>query len=166
VIRDATPADFAALLTLNEGSVEFLSPLDIQRLERLHAMAAYHKVVEEDGVVAAFLLAFREGTAYDSPNYMWFANRHPAFVYIDRIVTSPGFRGRGHASVLYEDIAAFAVREGVEWLTCEFDVHPPNPASMQFHERQGFCEVGRQWLHGGTKQVSMQAKALLDSVTA
>jgi len=165
VIRDATPADFAALLGLNEGSVEFLSPLDIGRLEWLHGIAAYHKVVEEDGVVAAFLLALREDAPYDSPNYAWFASRYPAFVYIDRIVTSPVFRGRGHASMLYDDIARFASAEGVEWLTCEFDLDPPNPASMQFHARQGFREVGRQWLRGDTKQVSMQAKSPLDPIT-
>jgi predicted GNAT superfamily acetyltransferase len=165
-MRDAIPADFAALVALNEGSVEFLSPLNIQRLERLHATAAYHKVVEEDGVVAAFLLAFREGTAYDSPNYAWFSGRYPRFVYIDRIVTSPAFRGHGHASLLYDDIATFASREGIEWLTCEYDVDPPNTASMQFHERQGFREVGRQWLHGGKKQVSMQVKKLPDPIPA
>jgi predicted GNAT superfamily acetyltransferase len=166
VIRNATPADFPALLALNEGSVQFLSPMDAARLEWLHGIAAYHKVLEENGVVAAFLLAFREGTAYDSPNYGWFASRYPAFVYIDRIVSSPAFRGRGHASMLYEDITLFASREGVSWLACEFDLDPPNPASMFFHQRSGFLEVGRQWIHGGMKQVSMQAKPLEDSSAA
>jgi len=158
MIRDAVPADFPAILELNAESVHFLSPLTAERLHRLHRMAAYHKVVDHDGTVAAFLLAFREGTDYDSPNYAWFAERYPEFLYIDRIVAASAARGRGVAAMLYEDIIAFAARSGALPLTCEFDLDPPNPASMRFHERMGFHEVGTQWLHGGTKQVSMQAR--------
>ena len=160
MIRDATPDDFNAILALNAESVQFLSPLTPERLQWLHRMSAYHKVIEDDGVVAAFLLAFRESTSYDSPNYAWFVERYPTFVYIDRIVASPAYRGRGHAAALYEDIAAFASRARAPLLTCEFDLDPPNPASMQFHARMGFREVGTQWLYGRTKQVSMQAKQL------
>ncbi|MEO7323793.1 MAG: GNAT family N-acetyltransferase [Dokdonella sp.] len=160
MIRAATPADFAAILALNAESVQFLSPLTPERLEWLHRMSAYHRVIEDDGVVAAFLLAFREGTRYDSPNYAWFVGRYPAFLYIDRIVASSAHRGRGHAATLYDDIAAFASRTAAPLLTCEFDLDPPNPASLHFHARMGFREVGTQWLYGGTKQVSMQAKPL------
>ena len=71
--RDATPDDFPAILALNAESVHFLSPLDAPRLQRLHAQAAYHRIVTAGGGVAAFLLAFREGADYDSPNYRWFA---------------------------------------------------------------------------------------------
>ena len=60
--------------------------------------------------------------------------------------------------MLYEDIAAVAAREGVPWLACEFDIEPPNPTSMRFHERTGFREVGTQFIGGGRKRVSLQAK--------
>lgn len=160
VIRDATPADFATILELNSESVQFLSPLTPERLVRLHRMAAYHKVVDVDDFVAAFLLAFREGADYDSPNYAWFVERYPQFFYIDRVVAAPASRGRGFAALLYEDIAAFASRTGTSLLTCEFDLDPPNPVSMRFHARMGFREIGTQWLYGGTKQVSMQARRL------
>ena len=158
--RDATPADFPAILALNEDWVHFLSPLTAERLEALHRSAAYHKVVEIDGTVAAFLLAFREGAPYDSPNYLWFLEHYPHFLYIDRIVVAPSHRGGGFGAMLYDDIAAFAARSGVPWLTCEFDVEPPNPGSMRFHERMGFAEVGTQWLGGGKKRVSLQAKRI------
>jgi predicted GNAT superfamily acetyltransferase len=158
MMRDAVPADFPAILELNAESVQFLSPLSAERLDRLHRMAAYHKVVEDDGAVAAFLLAFRESSDYDSPNYAWFASRYAEFVYIDRIVAAPASRGRGFAAMLYEDIIAFTSQAGALPLTCEFDLDPPNPASMHFHARMGFHEVGTQWLYGGTKQVSMQAR--------
>ena len=160
VIRDATPADFAAILELNAASVEYLSPLTPERLDRLNRMSAYHRIVDDHGCVAAFLLAFREGVDYDSPNYEWFVERYPHFVYIDRIVAAETSRGRGLAAALYDDIAAFALRTGAPWLTCEFDLVPPNPVSMRFHERMGFREVGTQWLYGGAKQVSMQARRL------
>ena len=159
-LRDASREDFAAVLALNEASVEVLSPLSAERLEALHGQSAYHKVVDAGGGIGAFLLAFREGTAYDSPNYRWFDERYPAFLYIDRIVVGSAHRGSGLGAMLYEDVAAFAARERVPWLTCEFDIEPPNPASMRFHERLGFREVGTQWLGGKKKRVSLQAKSI------
>jgi uncharacterized protein len=159
-IRDARHEDFETILALNAESVHFLSPLTRERLDALHRSAAYHKVVEDGGEVAAFLLAFREGAPYDSPNYLWFAERYPAFLYVDRIVVAPSHRGDGLGALLYDDIAAFAAKIDVPWLACEFDIEPPNPGSMRFHERMGFREVGTQWLGGGKKRVSLQAKAI------
>jgi predicted GNAT superfamily acetyltransferase len=156
-LRDASPADFPAILVLNAESVQFLSPLDAARLAHLHAQAAYHRVLECDGVIAAFLLAFRERADYDSPNYRWFAGHFGQFLYIDRVVVALAQQGRGLGAMLYDDIIAFAARRGVAQLTCEFDLDPPNPVSARFHARYGFREVGRQWI-GGKKQVSLQAR--------
>ena len=162
MIRDATPGDFPAILALNAESVHFLSPLGAARLQRLHAQAAYHRVVEHEDKVAAFLLAFREGADYDSPNYRWFARRYPKFLYIDRIVVAASARGLGFGAQLYDDILAFAAATHAERLTAEFDVEPPNPVSAAFHQRYGFREVGTQWLGGGKKQVSLQVRELGD----
>jgi uncharacterized protein len=155
-IRPATPADFPAILTLNEASVAVLAPMDQARLAALHAGAAYHRVVEENGAVLAFLLVFREGTDYDSPNYRWFAARHPRFLYIDRIVVSAEARGRGLGPALYEDLMGVARDTGVELLCCEYDLEPPNPGSARFHARFGFREVGQQRVADGKKAVSLQ----------
>ena len=160
LIRDATGADFAAILALNAESVRFLSPLDAARLRHLHAQAAYHRVVEAQGIVVAFLLAMREGADYDSPNYLWFAQHYPAFVYIDRVVVSSTQQGQGLGAKLYDDLLAFAADARIARMACEFDLDPPNPASAKFHARYGFCEVGRQWLDGGKKQVSLQVRDL------
>lgn len=158
MVRDATASDFPAILALNAESVHFLSPLDEARLQRLHAQAAYHRVVEIDGEVAAFLLVLREGADYDSPNYLWFAQRYPQFLYIDRIAVDARRQGQGRAAQLYDDLLEFASAWGIARLTCEFDLDPPNPASAKFHARYGFREVGKQWLGGGKKQVSLQAR--------
>jgi predicted GNAT superfamily acetyltransferase len=160
LIRAAGAEDFAAILALNEESVHFLSPLDEARLQALHARAAYHRVVEIDGRVVAFLLALREGADYDSPNYRWFAQRYAQFLYIDRVVVGAAQQGRGLGARLYEDLFAFARANNAAQVTCEFDVDPPNPASAGFHARFGFREVGTQWLGGSNKQVSLQARSL------
>ena len=94
-LREAQLDDFAAILALNDESVHFLSPLSAVRLEALNRSAAYHKVVDVAGEIAAFLLAFREGAPYDSPNYLWFVERYPHFLYVDRIVVAAAHRGSG-----------------------------------------------------------------------
>jgi predicted GNAT superfamily acetyltransferase len=162
MIRDATRNDFPAILALNAESVHFLSPLDAVRLQHLHAQAAYHRLVEIDGAIAAFLLVLREGADYDSPNYRWFAQRYAQFLYVDRIVVAAAQQGQRLGALLYDDLIAFAAASGGTQLTCEFDLDPPNPASARFHARYGFREVGRQWLGGGKKQVSLQARELGD----
>jgi len=162
MIRDATPDDFPEILALNAESVHFLSPLDAMRLRYLHAQAAYHRVVQREGKIAAFLLAFREGADYDSPNYRWFAQHYAHFLYIDRIVVDASARGLGFGAQLYDDILAFAAATNAVRLTAEFDVEPPNPVSAAFHQRYGFREVGRHWIGGDKKQVSLQARELGD----
>ncbi len=160
MIRAARESDFGQILALNAESVHFLSPLDEARLRHLHGQAAYHRVVDDDGTIGAFLLAFREGAKYNSPNYAWFAREYPRFLYIDRISVSMIARGRGLGAQLYNDIIAFASEAGVDKLTCEFDIDPPNPASAKFHAYFGFREIGRQSVGGGKKEVSLQVRAI------
>lgn len=155
MIRDAVDDDFPAVLALNAESERFLSPMDAGRLQRLHRMAAYHRVVELQGEVLAFLLAFREGADYDSPNYRWFGERYRHFLYIDRVVVAAAEQGKRLGALLYDDLFAFARTGGIERITCEFDIDPPNEASRRFHARHGFVEVGTQALPGG-KRVSLQ----------
>lgn len=155
VVRDAGPADFPAILELNRIWVAVLSPLDAARLARLHAQAALHRVIEHDGRVAAFLLAFREGADYDGANYQWFARRYARFLYVDRVVVAGDEQARGMGSGLYRDAIAQTARDSVPCITCEFDIEPPNVVSRRFHERLGFRAVGERRLDGG-KAVSMQ----------
>ena len=157
LIRDARAADFRSIAALNAGSESFLIPMSEARLERLHGWSSYHRLIEGDDGVAAFLLAFREGAGYDSPNYRWFSERYPSFIYIDRVVVAPSERGKGLATSLYLDVFAFARKNGVATVTCEFDIDPPNEVSRRFHERLGFEEVGKHAYNN--KRVSMQAIA-------
>lgn len=165
MLRDATPRDFDTILRLNEESVQYLSPLTTARLASLHEEAVYHRVATDRDVVA-FLLALREGCAYDSPNYRWFSARYERFLYVDRIVVAHSHHRRGIGEQLYADRFAFARRTGAMRVTCEIDVEPPNDASWHFHQRHGFEEAGTQRVAGGTKRVSLQVAPLVQQDTA
>jgi predicted GNAT superfamily acetyltransferase len=159
-LRDATPRDDAAILRLNAQSVSFLSPLDAPALRHLAQRSAYLRVVETDGEVAAFLLAFGPGADYASENYRWFASRYTQFLYIDRVVVAQSHQGQGLGRAMYEDLFAFAREHAYVRVVCEFDTEPPNPVSAAFHARFGFREVGSQWVRGGLKRVSLQEAAV------
>ena len=156
-LRPAVRNDHDAILALNEESVHFLSPMDQARLLALDAEAAWHHVVEREGEVSGFVLAFREGANYDSINYRWFTERYAPFLYIDRVVVSGAAQGMGLGNLLYGGVFAYAKQHQLPWVTCEYDIDPPNPASERFHAGFGFAEVGRQAVANGKKWVSLQA---------
>ena len=137
--------------------MHFLSPLSHERLSLLHAAAPFHRVLESAGVIQAFLLVLREGTAYDSPNYLWFSERYAQLLYVDRVVVSASVQGRGAGRLLYSDLFAFAKSNGCKTITCEFDIDPPNPQSERLHAGIGFCEVGQQKVGAKQQLVSLQA---------
>jgi predicted GNAT superfamily acetyltransferase len=155
-VRPATEADFDAILYLNAEWVRFTSSMDAEGLAWLHAQSPYHRVVESEGHVVAFLLAMREGSDYASVNYRWFHERGGSFLYIDRVVVDAASQGHGIATMLYDDLLSFARESGVRVVVCELDIDPPNEVSARFHDRYGFAEVGTQWVAGGTKMVSLR----------
>ena len=157
LIRHAAPADFDAIVALNEAAVQHTSAMDVQRLRNLHALSAYHKVATVDGQVTAFLLAMRENAPYPNENYGFFAARYAVFLYVDRIVVDPSCAGLKLGTLLYRDLFDDARAQAVPAITCEYNIEPPNEPSRRFHDRFGFSEVGTQWLDGGRKRVSLQA---------
>lgn len=177
-IREATPADHAPVLALNAASVAVLSPLDAARLAHLHGQAAAFWVAHlemspsrgassatgvdaaDADAIAGFMLIMREGADYDSPNYRWFAQSLPSFLYVDRVVIGASARGLGLGRQFYERLFATAARLGVRTIACEIDIEPPNAGSANFHQRLGFVEVGRQSVMNGRKVVSLQTLSL------
>lgn len=156
MIRQAREGDFGDILRLNTEWVHFTSHLDETALLALHEQSAYHRVVESEGRVVAFLLALREGSDYGSPNYGWFDDRGGAFLYVDRVVVDGAHQSTGIARMLYDDLLVFARESGVDRVVCELDADPPNEASRRFHDGYGFLEVGTQWVASGTKRVSLR----------
>ena len=136
MIRAVTHGDLPAILALNNAHAVEVNALTAEALETLVAVAAHARIV--DGC-AGFLIAFSDRTPAQGPNHAWFLARHPAFLYIDRVVIAPEARGKGLARQLYDDLAAVA--EGRP-LCCEVNLEPPNPGSLAFHERLGFIACG------------------------
>jgi predicted GNAT superfamily acetyltransferase len=128
-----------ALLALNNAHAQELSWLEPERLEQLVSQAFLARRI---GDLDAFLLAFDQDARYDSPNYLWFRDRYPRFVYVDRIVVASSARGRGCARRLYHDLFEHALRAGHDCVFCEVNSSPPNPVSDAFHAALGFFEVG------------------------
>jgi len=127
-LRDAAPADWPAVLALNTGSVEHLSPMDEARLRSLAEASCYFRVIEVDGGVAGFLMAFRKGASYDGAIFQLFNARAADFVYIDRIVVAP------EAQVTDEDH------------------HPHHDGGKQRHPKQIAVRVRRVDGHPGCEQ--------------
>jgi len=157
MIRDAVSSDFAAILELNESFVHFLSPLDLDGLAALGEAAGYFRIVEIDGEVVAFLIAFLPDTAYQSENYGWFDKRFDDFAYIDRIVVSTQAQGQALGTKLYDDLAIYVLDLGLKQIVCEYYIEPMNSGSAKFHARYGFEEIGQQTLSESKKRVSLQA---------
>ena len=159
-IRDVTPADFPKIVELNREFVHFTSEMDEQRLAELHKASSYHRVVEAEGEVLAFLLVMGDGSDYDSVNYRWFDTRYENYYYVDRIVTAGTSHRKGLGKMLYDDLFQQAEKSGVQRLCCEYNTLPANPVSAAFHHKYGFSEVGSQVIVEGKKVVSMQVVEL------
>ena len=154
---DLAGPDGEALLALNNAHAVELSWLEPEKLAHLVAEAF---VARRVGVADALLLTFDQGADYDSVNYLWFRERYPAFVYVDRVVVADSARGRGLARALYADLFAAAKAAGHERIVCEVNSDPPNPASDAFHAALGFQVVGTAEIHGGKKTVTYLERVL------
>jgi len=159
-LRAATAADHPAVLALNLEAEALMSPMDAARLAMLDGQSAYHRVACDGDAVVAFLIALDQSADYDSPNYQWYRQRYPRFLYIDRIAVAASHRARKLGGLLYDDLFAFARQRGFDTVAAEFYIEPFNEASSRFHARHGFVEVGTQWVAQGSKRVSLQIAAL------
>jgi predicted GNAT superfamily acetyltransferase len=155
-IQDAARADYAVICALNLADVQHTSPMDEQRLENLAELACYFKVARVADKLSGFVLAMCSGARYENDNFAWFSQRFPRFIYIDRVVVSPEFRGLRVGARLYEDLFRFARENGIPRVTCEYNIWPSNEASRSFHDKFGFTERGTQWVANGSKRVSLQ----------
>lgn len=151
-ILPLTGADLPAVLALNNLHQRETSALDLPELRQLVAISAYARGIGGGG--DAFLIAMDQAADYESPNFQWFTERYPRFIYVDRIITAAHARGRGFGRRLYEDLMAEAARLGHERVLCEVNIDPPNPASEAFHAALGFVEVGRAVIYGGSRTVA------------
>ena len=157
-LRNVREEDLDGVLCLNQSELPHVGSITAERLRWFAENACYFRVAIVDKALAAFLIGLRPGTEYDSPNYRWFCQRYKDFAYVDRVAVAEFSRRLGLASRLYTDFANSMPR--VPIMACEVNIEPPNDASMVFHQRLGFEQVGSQFTEAGTKQVAMLVKTL------
>src|SRR3569623_1429923 len=158
-IRDVREHELDSGLALNNAAGSTILALDAARLRWFFDNADYFRVAEASGHLAGFLIALGPNANYDSPNYGWFAQHYPEFLYIDRIVVAKPYRGLGLGRLFYADATSFAeVRVPV--LTCEVFLEPRDDVSVLIHGTYGFQEVGQQLMPGVNRRVSLLAKNL------
>ncbi len=159
-IRAVEPVDIAALREVNAANEPEVGPLDDGRIALFTAAAARFQVVETDGIAVGLFVGLGEGLDYASPNYRWFAGRHPRFAYVDRIALQPEARGLGVADALYDEFEDWAASSGRTVVCAEVNTVPPNPRSLRFHQRRGFAVVSELAPYGGEERVAMVEKVL------
>lgn len=143
-LRDLTSRDVPAILTLNNDATPAVPTATEVELANLLGLSSFSfaAVVEDD--VVGFVIGFAPGSNYASPNYRYFEERGTDHLYVDRIVVAEEARGMRIGQTLYDRVAELAVSQGRVEVTCEVNLDPPNPASLAFHRRVGFHEVGQQ----------------------
>jgi hypothetical protein len=159
-VRFLVPTDLDRVLALNESGVPGVGAINAPRLAHLVDQSSIALVATIDEppheMVAGFCLVLGPGADYGSVNYRWFCDRYVDFVYLDRVAIAPEFQGRGLGRALYEDVER---RADAAWFLLEVNLRPRNDASLAFHDRLGFVEVGQQETDYGTL-VSLMAKPL------
>ncbi|MBS0461579.1 MAG: GNAT family N-acetyltransferase [Proteobacteria bacterium] len=159
VVRDVRENELEQVLALNNAAGAGILPLDTARLRFFWDHAAYFRVAELDGDIAGFLIALMPDARYDSPNFLWFGEHYPEFVYIDRIVIAGAHRGEGLGRVFYADVQSFAEVRSPR-LTCEVFVSGGADPALLFHGSFGFREVGQQVVPGTGLRASYLVKDL------
>lgn len=155
LIHPIGPAEEPRVLALNNAHAVETSLLDAASLARMVGEAF---LATRIGDVDAFLIVFDQNAHYDSTNFLWFRDKYPDFVYVDRIVTGSQARGKGYARALYQNLFEKAALKGHKRVVCEVNFDPPNPGSDAFHAALGFVEVGRRLLPGSGKTVRYLSK--------
>jgi predicted GNAT superfamily acetyltransferase len=159
IIRNVRESDLDAVLDLNQSEVPHVGSIDATQLRWYAGNANYFRVAAHGDELGAYLVGFRPGTGYTSPNYLWFCERYEEFAYVDRIAVASKARRTGIATRLYDDFAA-AMPPFVPVMTCEVNIRPSNESSMEFHRRLGFDQVGSLASDSGDKEVAMLLKRL------
>ncbi len=157
LIRNATNSDLKQIRNLNEAALPHVNSIPVSDFEEFLRINSFFSVIEEEGRIAGFLIVLGPGKEYDSENYRYFSKHYTNFDYVDRIVIGEDFRGKGFGTKLYEYLFEHTSEQCI---TCEVNIKPPNPKSIQFHQMLGFGEVDQQYSEGGKKYVSLMVREL------
>lgn len=160
-VRTMTPDDLDWCHALNQHNVPALGTETPGDFARLLDIAAVALVAEADGVRAGFAISMIERTDYASVNYRWFAERHAAFVYLDRVAVADTHKGLGVGRAIYDETERLGrLASPAATVFClEVNLEPRNDESLAFHHRLGFAEAGQLRTPSG-KLVSLMTRPL------
>ncbi|MBE1302315.1 MAG: GNAT family N-acetyltransferase [Alteromonadaceae bacterium] len=147
------------MLRLNNNEVPHVNELDEKVLNELINEAAFARVMADEYAIAGFVIGFEKGASYEGYNYNWFSQRLKQFLYIDRIIVNPQYRGKKLGNQLYDAAQSHCVSRHLDNLCCEVNDEPPNPASHAFHLQFGFKKL-ESILHPAGKTVCMYNKEI------
>ena len=156
-----SPSALQDLLTqmhqLNETHTPHVGSLERDRFEELVRLPETQTwlVLSNPVQLLGFLVVMNELTPYSSPNFLWFKERYSQFLYVDRIAVDPSVRKQGWGRRLYDQVIREAQKTHRSLVTCEVNVKPPNPESLEFHSRLGFFPLGEQDTEQGAKRVRL-----------
>lgn len=158
-IRDVREHELDSVLALNNAAGPSILPMDAAKARFFWEHAEYFRVAEQDGTITGFLVALSQDAPHDSPNFLWFRERHERFLYVDRIVIARPRRGGGRGRAFYADVQSFAE---LRWprLCCEVFLQSGNDPALLFHGSFGFREVGQQAMAGTGIRAAMLMKEL------
>ena len=156
-IRLAEKKDLPQILKMNQAAIPHVTREELSDMEYYLEKANPFLVVEEDGKLAGFMIVLQKGLDYESLNYKFFCNNYDDFDYVDRIVIDEAFRGKKLGTALYDYLVEHSDQN---FITCEVNLKPPNPDSMEFHKSLGFTKVAEQKTEGGSKSVALMVKQI------
>ena len=146
--------DLEFVLNLNQRNTPAVSDSSYNLMSYFLKITEYFKILTVCGKPIGFLIALMPDKDYHSENYRWFNMRYKSFIYIDRVVISDKYQGRGYGKLFYNDLHHFS-KGKVFNLACEVNTRPMNLQSIKFHDKFGFYEVGTQETENGKKKVSL-----------
>jgi predicted GNAT superfamily acetyltransferase len=138
-IRRPSDKDLCFLTRCNNSEAKWVGVEEPSFFEKYMDLPNFN-VAEMNGEPAGFLMAMGPKVDYDSKNFLWFRDRIPNFVYIDRVIIDEKFRRKGIATAMYEDL--FHKNLNVP-MVCEVAISPSNSDSIPFHEGLGFGSIGK-----------------------
>ena len=158
-ILPTTANDLPIILEMNDAALPAVSSVNLNEMTHFLNIADYFNTLKINNEIAGFLIALTPGKDYHSLNYKWFENKFNSFMYVDRIVITPEFQGRGFGHSFYQNLSKVTVGKEPR-IACEVNIRPMNKVSILFHEKYGFRQVGTQKTEGGKKEVSLMTLPL------
>ena len=131
-----------AMWLINQANIPEVGDIPtIEEFKALTSMSSHVIVVKKGEETAGFIILMREKEKYRSLNYKFFTSNYDEFLYVDRVAVKNGFRRQGLGKMIYDEVFKLAAEINTD-VCCEVNTLPRNDASLAFHAKFGFLEVG------------------------